>query len=148
MNHFARFLSIAVLLSVATGVHAADSAADFYGNSLLCKDAGSGAVCDLWLDASGRYAVFYDTGVKAYVKGVRGDFQYEGRTGRYTATATDGGLRVCLTPDADTPSRPTKHAMPLFYDAGCIVLPHHPLGELWSFTSNGQQYRMGLLAGR
>src|SRR5271168_3342565 len=103
--------SVLVLLSLgAASAHAADPAADYYGNSLLCKAQSSGAVCDLWLEPGGRYVVFYDSGQKAYVKSVQGDFENEGRTGSYTARATRAGLKVCLKPDADSPPRPPGHS--------------------------------------
>jgi hypothetical protein len=142
-------LSALILLAgAAPAADAADPAGDYYGNSLLCKAESSGAVCDLWLDAGGRYAVFYDSGQKAYVKSVAGDFENEGRTGTYTAHATPAGLKLCLKPDADTPPRPAGHSPALFHDAGCIVLPHHATGELWSLSFGGERYRMGLIAGR
>jgi hypothetical protein len=145
-----RTLIAAMLLLAlgATGARAADPAAAYYGNSLLCKAQSSGAVCDLWLDADGRYAVFYDSGQKAYVKGVQGDFENEGRTGSYTARATHSGTRLCLKPDVDVPPRPRGHSPEIFREAGCFVLPSHPLGELWTLRLGGETYRMGLISGR
>jgi hypothetical protein len=140
--------AIVVLALGATAAYAADPAADYFGNSLLCKAQSSGAVCDLWLEPGGRYAVFYDSGQKAYVKNVHGDFENEGRTGSYTARATPAGLKLCLKPDVDVPARPSGHSPALFHDAGCIVLPHHALGELWSLTLGAETYRMGLISGR
>jgi hypothetical protein len=137
-----------MLTLTAAAAQAADPAADYYGNSLLCKAQSSGAVCDLWLEPGGRYAVFYDSGQKAYVKGVQGDFENEGRTGSYTAQATHAGLRLCLKPDADTPPRPAGHSPALFHEAGCLVLPHHAPGELWTLSFGGETYRLGLISGR
>jgi hypothetical protein len=139
---------LVLLAFAATSAAAADPAADYYGNSLLCKAQSSGAVCDLWLDATGRYAVFYDSGQKAYGKGVQGDFENEGRTGHYTARSTPAGLRLCLKPDVDAPARPQGHSPAIFHEAGCIVLPHHVAGELWTLTFGGETYRMGLISGR
>jgi len=140
--------SILCLALAATSAHAADPAAAYYGNSLLCKAQSSGAVCDLWLDADGRYAVFYDSGQKAYVKGVQGDFENEGRTGSYTAQLTRAGLKLCLKPDADAPARAPGHSPTIFHEAGCLVLPIHALGELWTLRRDGETYRMGLISGR
>lgn len=141
-------VAILMLLLGARAVLAADPAHEYYGNSLLCKAQSSGAVCDLWLEPSGRYAVFYDSGQKAYVKGIEGDFENEGRTGTYTARATRAGLKLCLKPDADSPPRPPGHSPALFHEAGCVVLPNHAPGELWSLTLGGESYRMGLISGR
>jgi hypothetical protein len=144
----ASVVSILLPALLATSAYAADPAAAYYGNSLLCKAQSSGAVCDLWLDAGGRYAVFYDSGQKAYVKGVQGDFENEGRTGSYTAHATHSGLRLCLKPDADTPARPQGQSPSIFHEAGCVVLPNHAPGELWTLRFGGETYRMGLISGR
>jgi hypothetical protein len=145
-----RILSSAILmLGLGAGAaQAADPALEYYGNSLLCKAQSSGAVCDLWLEPSGRYSVFYDSGQKAYVKGVEGDFENEGRTGTYTARATRAGLKLCLKPDADAPPRPPGHSPALFHEAGCVVLAQHPVGELWTLKLGGETYRMGLISGR
>lgn len=143
-----RTLIASILLLGVTNAHAADPAAAYYGNSLLCKAQSSGAVCDLWLDADGRYAVFYDSGQKAYVKGVQGDFENEGRTGSYTAQATRSGLRLCLKPDKDVPARPKGHSPAIFHEAGCLVLPTHAPGELWTLHLGDETYRMGLISGR
>jgi hypothetical protein len=143
-----RLTGLLLLALATTAVHAADPAAAYYGNSLLCKAQSSGAVCDLWLEPSGRYAVFYDSGQKAYVKGVAGDFENEGRTGHYTARATRTGLKLCLTPDADAPPRPQGHSPAIFHAAGCITLPHHAAGELWTLSFGAETYRMGLISGR
>ncbi len=136
------------LIALSATANAADSAADFYGNSFICKDASTGAVCDLWLDANGRYAVFYDSGQKAYVKGVQGDFENEGRTGTYTATPTAAGLKVCVKPDIDRPPRPRGHSPALFREASCTTLPAHQLGEIWTLAHDGHTYRVALIPGR
>jgi len=135
--------------AIAGSAHAQTGAAfPYFNNSLLCKSQQTGAVCDLWLDATGKYAVFYDSGKKAYVKGVDGPFQYEGRQGVYTAVASPDGVEICLKPEADHPPRPRGNSPALFHDAGCVTLPNHAVGELWDFTYQGETYKMGLIAGR
>ncbi|HTP40426.1 MAG TPA: hypothetical protein VMI92_12740 [Steroidobacteraceae bacterium] len=141
-------LLIALALLPAAGHAAPSPAAAYFGNSLLCKAASTGAVCQLWLDENGKYAVFYDSGKKAYVKGVDGPFQYEGRQGTYTASAVKDGLKVCLKPEADHPPRPRGASPALFHDAGCVTLPTHATGELWDFSYQGETYKMGLIKGR
>ena len=139
---------LTLLIALRATANAADSAADFYGNSFICKDPSTGAVCDLWLDANGRYAVFYDSGQKAYVKGVNGDFENEGRTGTYIATSTPAGLRVCIKPNVDRPRRPRGHSPSLFREASCTTLPTHKVGEIWTLAYDGHTYRVALIPGR
>ena len=142
-------LGALALFAIAGGARAATAAASaYFGNSLLCKSQSSGGVCDLWLDASGKYAVFYDSGKRAFVKGVGGDFENEGRQGTYTARATQGGVKICLTPEVDHPPRPRGNSPALFHDAGCVTLPNHAVGEVWDFEYKGEDYKMGLIEGR
>lgn len=141
-------LLIALALLPLTSPAAESPAAAYFGNSLLCKSAKTGAVCELWLDESGKYAVFYDSGKKAFVTGVNGPFQNEGRQGTYTAKAGKDGLKLCLKPETDKPPRPKGASPALFHDAGCLTLPAHAVGELWDFTWQGETYKMGLIKGR
>ena len=135
--------------AIAGRAHAqSDAASPYFNNSLLCKSQSSGAVCDLWLDAGGKYMVFYDSGKKAYVKGVDGPFEYEGRQGTYTAVVAPDGVRLCLKPEADHPPRPRGNSPALFHDAGCVTLPSHPVGDLWDYSYRGETYKIGLIAGR
>ncbi len=139
----------ALLLAPLAATHAQTSAASVYfGNSLLCKSQTSGGVCDLWLNQNGTYQVFYDSGKRAIVKGVNGDFENEGRQGTYTASDSASGVKICLTPEADHPPRPRGNSPALFRDAACTVLPPHDLEALWDFTYQGENYKMGLIKGR
>ena len=144
-----RNIIIAAMALAPIAAHAQTGPASaYFGNSLLCKSQSSGGVCDLWLDASGKYAVFYDTGKKAYIKGIEGPFENEGRQGTYTATAIGNATEICLTPEIDTPPRPRGNSPSLFHDQGCVTLPNHPAGQLWDFTYQGETYTMGLIKGR
>jgi hypothetical protein len=136
-----------VLAPVLAKAADTSAASAYFGNSLLCKSA-AGGVCDLWLEPSGEYSVFYDSGKKAFVKDVTGPFQYEGRKGTYTASRADGGVQICLTPEAENPPRPSGASPALFHDAGCVTVPDHPLGEVWNFTFQGEGYKVGLIKGR
>lgn len=142
------FMTLSLGCCLWATAQAGDAASEFYGNSFLCKAQSTGAVCDLWLDANGHYSVFYDSGKKAYVTGVDGDFENEGRTGTYTATQTAQGLKICLTPQADNPARPRGHSPALFHDAGCTTVPAHGVGEVWTFSHEGETYRVSLIRGR
>jgi hypothetical protein len=132
--------ALALLLPIAAA-HATSPAAFYFGHSLLCRQQSTGAVCELWLNPDGRYAVFYDSRHPTRSR-------YEGRQGAYQITAAPAGVRLCLRPDTDPTPRTTTAGVALFHDPGCLTLPIHPIGEPFTLQFGSQTYRLLLVQGR
>jgi hypothetical protein len=139
--------SVACLLAAATASATAPRA--FYvGQSLLWRDRATGAVGELWLNADGRYAVFYDSARATVVPGMAGPFRWEGREGAYLVTAAPDGAQLCLRPDGDVIPRGTGAGAPIFHAAGCDIIPVHPIGEVFPVGYAGHVYDVVLEQGR
>ena len=143
----ARAVGVAAVLVVANA-QATTPGALYVGQSLLCRQRATGARCELWLNADGRYDVFYDSLRASVARGVAGPFRYEGRQGAYAVTAAPGGVQLCLRPDQDAAPRGSGVGVALFHDAGCVVLPVHPIGEVFPLDFAGQSYSLVLAQGR
>jgi hypothetical protein len=144
-----RQLASAALLAALLGACAAPPAratapaAFYFGQSLLCRAQATGATCELWLFPTGRYAVFYDRGPATRP----GTLRYEGRQGSYAAQFAPGGIQLCLRPEDETPPRPAAPSL-LFHDSGCVVLPAHPIGEVFTLNYGATAYNLVLAQGQ
>jgi hypothetical protein len=135
----------AVLCRLAAQPAGATTPAAFYiGHSLLWRDRATGQAGELWLNVDGRYVVFYDSLRTAEVH----LFRWEARQGAYQATVAPGGVKLCLQPDGDVVPRGSGVGVPLFHDAGCIIIPVHPIGEVSAFDQAGRSDSMALAQGR
>ncbi len=144
-----RLVIFAALALAPFAARAQTFAADaYFDNSLLCKSLKSKAVCDLWLNPSGRYEVFYDSGKGAMARNAGGAFQFEGRQGTYTARNSAAGVEICLTPDADNPPLPRSPAPALFHDQDCVTVPFGVIGQQSDISYKGEDYEVELVSGR
>jgi hypothetical protein len=123
---------------------------DYDGNTLLCRNESTRAVCHLWLYADGRYFVFYDRGPQQVMPAAGGNFRIEGRRGRYRLLPAASGFEVCLSPEP-VPGKEfqIEKSGELFAGSACYELQRRSAGESWTqATGNGQTYRMWLVRGR
>ena len=121
--------------------------AGYYGNSLVCRNEKTRAICHVWLDADGRYYAFYDLGAQGRPAGIHGPFEIEGREGRYTLRGRSGTFQVCLHPNPPMKIG-AEQARELFSRAACYPLAIHRVGDEWEIGWHGQRYTLWLLAGR
>jgi len=126
---------------------AAGVLANYYGNSLVCRNEKTQATCHVWLDADGRYYAFYDLGPRGKPAGIHGPFAIEGREGRYTLSGRSDAFELCLHP------RPAvklgaERAREIFSQAACYPLSRHRVGDQWEVEWQGVRYTLWLLAGR
>jgi hypothetical protein len=140
---------LAALVQVAAGA-AEPVLAAYFGNSLLCKDETTGAVCHLWLDADGSYFLMYDRGVQQQLPTVGGNFRLEGRRGHYSLQGRGAATRLCLRPE---PSSQKHYAIEagheLFAGASCYGLAAGKhVGDTWEQVDAGRTYKLWLVRGR
>jgi len=119
----------------------------YYGNSLVCRDEKTRAICHVWLDADGRYYAFYDLGARGKPAGIHGPFEIEGREGRYTLRGRSGAFEVCLQPQPPMKIG-AERAHELFSQAACYPLSRRRVGDQWELEWQGVRYTLWLLAGR
>ncbi len=119
----------------------------YYGNSLVCRNEKTRAICHVWLDADGRYDAFYDLGAQGKPVGIHGPFEIEGREGRYTLRRRSGAFEVCLQPQPPMKIE-AERAHELFSQAACYPLSRHRVGDQWEVEWQGVRYTLWLLAGR
>jgi hypothetical protein len=124
-----------------------DPLASYYGNSLVCQNQKTHAVCHVWLNPDGSYYSFYDLGPQPEPAQINGPFQVEGREGRYSVTARSGVLEVCMRPQPPV-LLAAQSAHELFSEAACYPIAHHDIGDKWVTHWKGAQYTLWLLERR
>ncbi|MGC3980482.1 MAG: hypothetical protein QM808_04400 [Steroidobacteraceae bacterium] len=153
---FVKSIRACLTLPAAVGVlHAASSAAAdspltaYYGNTLLCQNQSSKAICHIWLNQDGSYFLMYDRGVQADVPtGAKGNYRIEGRRGTYELKGAAGAYQVCLQPNAvDGKQFAIETAGEIYAGKSCYVLPEKQVGDSWMQSSGSQQYKMWLVKG-
>lgn len=157
INFIARMLKAAVVSGVFALVLLSGTAraaeesplTQYYGNTLLCQNQTSKAVCHLWLNEDGSYFLLYDRGVQPDVPVAGGNFRVEGRRGKYKLQGKAGAYQVCLTPDAvKAKTFKIEEAKEIYGGKACYALPEHKVGEKWTQAGDGgQQYKMWLVKG-
>jgi hypothetical protein len=155
-NQFNRLiLSFAAAALVVLHIPAAQATevnplAAYANATVLCKDQASGVVCHLWLDANGRYFVYFDRGAQQVMPEAGGNFRLEGRRGDYQLRRRGGAHELCLKPDA-VPGKTFQVATSgeLYGGKGCYGFEFHQPGEHWLQTdAAGKSYQMWLVDGR
>lgn len=123
--------------------------AQYFGNSVLCRDESTGAVCHFWLNADRTYFLMYDRGAQKQAPTVGGDFRLEGRQGRYTVQQDGTGAKVCLQPESVPDKQFAIEAdKELFAGAACYVLATDKhAGDSWEQTDQGRTYKLWLVRG-
>ncbi|MFT3807383.1 hypothetical protein [Arenimonas sp.] len=130
-------------------VAADDPLASYYGNTLLCQNQSSKAICHLWLNPDRTFFVMYDRGVQPDVPVAGGNFRIEGRRGTYQLQGKPGAYEVCLKPDS-VPGKKFAIEMTgeIYGGKACYALPERQLGSSWMHsTADGKQYKMWLVKG-
>lgn len=142
-----------VLSTLVTNVGSAadDPLSAYYGNTLLCQNQSTKAICHVWLNQDKSYFLMYDRGVQKEVPvtGNNANYRIEGRRGTYELKGKPGAYEVCLKPD-NVPNKKfaIETAGEIYAGKACYVLPERKLGESWLQTAAGdKQYKMWLVKG-
>lgn len=137
--------------NICTVGAADDPLAAYYGNTLLCQNQSTRAVCHVWLNPDKSYFLMYDRGVQKEVPttGKNGNYRIEGRRGTYELKGKPGAYEVCLKPNAVPDKKfAIEVAGEIYAGKACYVLPEHKVGESWMQTVAGdKQYKMWLVKG-
>jgi hypothetical protein len=142
--------ALAMLPLIAARASEANPLTGYFNSTLLCKNQTSGVVCHLWLDADGRYFVYFDRGAQQVMPEAGGNFRLEGRHGHYRLSGRGLARELCLKPDA-VPGKTfqvEKSGEP-YAGTGCYRFELHQVGEHWSQNdAAGNSYQMWLVEGR
>lgn len=147
----AALVTVVSAFGATSSMAADDSISAYYGNTLLCQNQTSKAICHVWFNQDGTYFLMYDRGVQpdVPVTGNNANYRIEGRKGTYTVQGKSGAYEVCLKPDV-VPGKKfaIEAASEIYAGKSCYVLPEHKVGESWMQTAGGnQQYKMWLVKG-
>lgn len=115
---------------VATAANADDPMATTYGNTVVTKNAKTGAVGQLLFNADGTYTA----------KGTAADGKASEYPGKWVVK--DSGATLCLSPQLppNTPNAPPE---------SCSPLSVHPVGEHWTVTNSmGDSFDVVVNTGR
>lgn len=127
---FSSLLFAGAFVLVATAASADDPMATTYGNTVVTKNAKTGAVGQLLFNADGSYTA---KGTDPSGK----PLEYPGKW-----VEKDNGATLCLTPQlpANTPNAPSE---------SCSPLAIHPIGEHWTVTNSmGDSFDVVVNTGR
>ena len=127
---FSSLLLAGAFVLVATAASADDPMATTYGNTVVTKNAKTGAVGQLLFNADGTYTA---KGTDPSGK----PLEYPGKW-----VEKDNGATLCLTPQlpANTPNPPSE---------SCSPLSIHPMGEHWTVTNSmGDSFDVVVNTGR
>jgi|SRR5579871_6338484 len=127
---FSSLVLAGAFVMVATAASADDPMATTYGNTVVTKNAKTGAVGELLFNADGTYTA----------KGTGADGKANQYPGKWVVK--DNGATLCLTPQLppNTPNAPAP---------SCSPLAVHPVGEHWSVTNDqGDSFDVVVNSGR
>jgi len=147
---------LADALAVTVGAQSAapstdpDPLANYYRNTLIWQNQTTHAIGRLWLNPDGRYFAFFNMGPQAKMPDTHGPFQVQGREGSYTLRAAGAQYRLCLWPQAPRITLGAQVQGELYAGADCYPLAPHPVGDLWSESTDpaGPVYKFWFVRGR
>jgi hypothetical protein len=146
-------IALSLLILAGAPVFSADSlelaVQSYLGNTLVCHNPTSGVVCRLWLNADGRYFVFFNRGALEGPATLQGPFQIEMREGRYTVRSDSIVPQLCLWPAAPRIKLDVEAEREIFSAAECYALPQLTVGQtVPGRDAAGRVVQFWLLAGR
>jgi len=139
------------IMAAAPGAYAADDSvlAPYYGNSVICRDDATHAVCHLWLNPDHTYFLMYDRGVQPVPATPGGDFRVEGRDGTYRLEQRPDGEALCLAPNK-VPGKVFRieQAGEIYGGAACYPFAPHQVGDRWVVRdAHGRSVTLWLVTG-
>lgn len=150
----------ALMLSLAAGAVAvaadkktpapADPLANYYDNTLSCRNEVTKAICRVWLNRDGKYFVFYNLGAQPKAPDINGPFQINGRAGTYTVrTGASGQVKLCLWVEAPRIKILAEQKQEMYSQATCYPFTPHKVGDKWTEQDlQGRELTMWLTEGR
>ena len=126
-----------------------DPLANYYSNTLTCRNEVTKAICRVWLNSNGEYFVFYNLGSQSKAPDINGPFQINGRTGSYTVRRDGDGVKLCLWVAAPRIKILAEQNQEMYSAATCYPFTPHKVGDKWTEQDlQGRELTMWLTKGR
>jgi hypothetical protein len=126
-----------------------DPLANYYANTLTCRNEVTQAICRVWLNRDGQYFVFYNLGKQPKAPDINGPFQINGRTGTWTVRPDGAGVKLCLWVAAPRTKILAEQQKEMYSEATCYPFTAHKVGDKWTDKDlQGREVTMWLTEGR
>jgi hypothetical protein len=148
-------LAAAVLGAVAAAPTLAadeDVLGAYFGNTYIWKNQVSNATGRMWLNADGKYFVFFNMGTQAKMPDDHGNgpWQVQGREGTYTLRRGADGMQLCLWPATRRVDIGAAQSGEIYAESKCYDFTPQQVGASWTAKGDakGRDYKFWLVKGR